>query len=135
MPRLSAQGERRQRAADKALASALSPSRANRPPSGPVLGGRSELDFSETELDALESAIVEAREAGNAQAKGQLAERLREAELRLSTYRVSGGALSAIPAPSPSSRHSHSLSPSLQQESPVERTLRKQRLAAKMGKR
>jgi hypothetical protein len=139
------QTERRQRAADRVIARALSPPRTSMPlttspstfsprsvsPSGDRYFHAAEVALSEEELLVLEAAIVEAREAGNSGLTGMPAERLRAAEWRLEhqcgrSARASGASASLTATPVSTNRHSHR---SPQKESSVERTLRRKKLA------
>lgn len=123
-----AQAERRQRNADKALAAVLdAPVRGNRPAASPL--GAATASVADDELGSLEVAVREARDAGNASAKGAAAERLRAAEVRLDQLRTEAAACGLPTAPAASGRNSHR-TPTTQKESPIERTLRKQRLAS-----
>ena len=99
----------------------------------------------------LERCVAEAQEAGNA-ATLSYGKRLSEAVARLGQLRTAAASgqllsspaaggplgvaapLSPAPTAAAASFNSHR-SPSPQKESPLERTLRKQRLASKMGKK
>ena len=96
----------------------------------------------------LERCVAEARDAGNA-GHVVFGERLRQGTLRLDQCKAAaargemrfgspsvlggGGGLSSGFSPAPSNRDFSHRSPSPQKESPMERTLRKQALAAKLA--
>lgn len=119
-----AQLERRQRTADKTLAAAMAAASGLTSRSsggGGLFGGQPQVD---PVVETLERAVQEARDAGNGETKGSLAERLRVAEGKIAQ-------LSAGDALSTTSRQiSHRSPGGAAQESPIERTLRRQKLAA-----
>lgn len=132
------QAERRRAKADRALANALLPNKPSARPSSPFGGMFGSGPNVDPELAELEGVVNEAREAGNGFASGALAERLRVAEVRLSEMRaergIGGGGGIMGSSPVATSRNSHR-SPSPMKESPIERTMRRQKLAAKMGRK
>ena len=141
-----AQLERRQRNADRALALFLAPVKSGGgsgsgggppgalpPAAGWVVGGGNEVQ-------ELERAIAEAKAAGNDALKGQPAERVRAAELRLQELRAEnggggggGGGRGGGPFGSPmgaaATLNSHRTPGSERKESEMERKLRRQKLA------
>jgi hypothetical protein len=128
-----ARNEKRQRNADKALAIALSPLGPPKPRAAPMLGAAEEDGASE-EIEILEKAVIEAREAGNGSQKGSAAERLRVAEVRLAQLKagISGGTGPMAPlgfSDSPSHRDQSHRSPGQPKESDIDRKLRRQKLA------
>jgi hypothetical protein len=141
-----AQGERRMRNADNALSKALTPAAAKKSNADKA---RPWLDYTQADFEALEAAVAEARDAG---CDGHVvySERLRQGVLRLDQVRAAvaagtlnltagaGPAFGYSPGPQPSDRGQRDFShrsPSLEKESPIDRTLRKQRLAAMKGKK
>ena len=125
-----AQQERRQRNADRALAAALSPIKtggkggSGAPPPGAL---PAEPAAGSSDIDALVQAILEAKEAGNAGLKGQAAERIRAAEVRLAQMKAENAGVPMTPGGINSHRTPGSAAA---KESPIERTLRRQKLAA-----
>ena len=126
-----AQLERRMRTADKALAAAIASSSGG---GGKGAGGgppwSAAAEQPAPEVEALERAVNEAREAGNGETKGALAERLRIAEARLAQLYADSSAENAGASPSASSRNLSHRNSSPMKESPIERSLRRQKLAA-----
>ena len=133
-----AQAERRRRKADQALANALSPVKASSRQTASPLPSISPAGGGD-ELALLEAAVAEAHEAGNGLVTGPLAERLRAAQRQLDEMRTarqtgSAGMLGwSPPGQAQTSRDQSHRSPSKTTESPIERKLRRQKLAAKMA--
>ena len=142
-----AQLERRQRNADRALAMLMATgggngsSKSGGPPG--ALPAAEGWVAGADEVGDLERAILESKAAGNMELKGQAAERVRVAELRLSQLRTERGlegtpvAVAAASSPSMGSPvggaaaklNSHRTpGGSASKESDIERTLRRQQL-------
>jgi len=123
-----AQIERRMRAADNVLAKALVPAASKKTA---VLGTNVQtpwLDFTHVEYEELERCVLEGLEAGN-HTTVVYAERMREGQLRVEQLRAhfaeQDGDVGSSSTPTTNSHRS----PTQPKESPIERTLRKQRLA------